>query len=501
MDNIERFPNRGFLNPSLTESQLMFERECLNEHLPMPKVVLILASALVLALPSIITAQEPTPRLGAKVAELCRKHDLPAMVVAVVNKQGVVDASCSGDRKRGTSDKVELTDRFAIGSNTKSMTATLAAALVEAGKIEWTTSIGEVWPKATDDHIHPRLKSVTLDDLLSHRSGLPANIADISAQAWGRFFQEKSSPTLERRQMLRIVLPKSPAHPQGQYLYSNLGYAIVAAMLETRAGESYESLMKKHVLGPLKMRSADFRSLESAKRMKPPLLWGHQADGTPIDPRLPGAENPTVYASCGTIHVSIEDYAKYARWHLAGDPNPVLKTQAAFDHLHEPLVDVALGAKYACGWICAQTPLGPGWNHGGSNTNSFALIWIVPESEFAAIVCTNSGEPQALRACNDMMNHLFETHAPDAGEVIPERLVGRYQLAPSFVFDVSYEDGRMMVGITNQPTQEVFAESPTKWSYRSVDASLEFHLRSSGPAYALTLHQNGAAQLAKRIRE
>jgi len=92
-----------------------------------------------------------------------------------------------------------------------------------------------------------------------------------------------------------------------------------------------------------------------------------------------------------------------------------------------------------------------------------------------------------------------EALAVDPGEVTPERLEGRYQLTPNFIFDVKVENGHLMVGITNQPTQEVFADSPTKWSYRGVDVKLEFHLRAKGPAYALTLHQNDAAQQAKRI--
>ena len=111
-----------------------------------------------------------------------------------------------------------------------------------------------------------------------------------------------------------------------------------------------------------------------------------------------------------------------------------------------------------------------------------------------------------------MIGHLMVTHAaaekgkakspPSAPDTVtPERLEGRYQLTPNFIFDVRNEDGRLMVGITNQPTQEVFADSPTKWSYRGVEATLEFHLRAKGPAYALTLHQNGAEQRAKRIRE
>jgi CubicO group peptidase (beta-lactamase class C family) len=155
---------------------------------------------------------------------------------------------------------------------------------------------------------------------------------------------------LERKAMLKLALSKAPSQPQGTFLYSNLGYAIASAMLESRTGESYESLMKKHVFDPLEMRSADFRSMKSAKQLQPPMLWGHQAaNGEPVDPRTASAENPTVYAAAGTVHLSIEDYAKYARWHLAGKPSPVLQTQSAFDHLHRPQVDFdKSGAKYAC---------------------------------------------------------------------------------------------------------------------------------------------------------
>jgi hypothetical protein len=72
-------------------------------------------------------------------------------------------------------------------------------------------------------------------------------------------------------------------------------------------------------------------------------------------------------------------------------------------------------------------------------------------------------------------------------------------LTPDFIFDVRDEDGHLMVGITNQPTQEVFPDSPTRWSYRGVDATLEFKLTKTGPAKSLVLHQNGAKQTARRI--
>jgi hypothetical protein len=72
-------------------------------------------------------------------------------------------------------------------------------------------------------------------------------------------------------------------------------------------------------------------------------------------------------------------------------------------------------------------------------------------------------------------------------------------LTPDFIFTVSDRDGHLMVAITNQPTQEVYPDSATRWSYRGVDATLEFNLPTTGPATSLVLHQNGIEQTARRI--
>jgi CubicO group peptidase (beta-lactamase class C family) len=79
------------------------------------------------------------------------------------------------------------------------------------------------------------------------------------------------------------------------------------------------------------------------------------------------------------------------------------------------------------------------------------------------------------------------------------RLVGRYQLKPGVIFTVRDHDGHLMVNITDQPTQEVFPDSPTRWSYHGVDATLEFNLPKAGRAMSLVLHQNGGEQAARRI--
>ena len=80
------------------------------------------------------------------------------------------------------------------------------------------------------------------------------------------------------------------------------------------------------------------------------------------------------------------------------------------------------------------------------------------------------------------------------------RLTGRYQLAPNFIFTVRDRDGHLMVSATDQPTQEVFPDSPTRWSCRGIDATLEFKLPKTGRARSLILHQNGMEQSAPRIK-
>lgn len=369
-------------------------------------------------LPCCAVASEPgSSESGLKeiLADTCRKHNVPSLTIAVVRSDGIVTTQCSGVRKRGTDEAVELSDRHPLGSCTKSMTATLAAVVVETGKIEWDTTISQVWPRADEKHLHPSLRDVTLDDLLSHQSGLASDLKDVKelkGDDWLSFFEAKAAPPLERRRMLNLILTFEPKHPRGEYHYSNLGYVVAAAMLETRGGDSFENMMRRQVFKPLKMNTADFRTMALARKQKAPLLWGHSSDGTPIDPRVVGAENPSVYAPCGTVNLSIDHFARYAQWHLSHVPAPLLSEQKTLEHLHTGQVDApSTGGKYGCGWIVLNTGLGRAITHGGNNTNSHALIWILPDKDFAAVAFSNTGENSGFLACDEAIQELMKRYA------------------------------------------------------------------------------------------
>src|SRR5213076_1670942 len=112
------------------------------------------------------------------------KHNFPALAAAVVVDGKIVVTNAVGFRKNGGTERVTVEDKFHLGSVTKSMTATVAAMLVEQGKISWTTTIGETFPELKSE-IHPDYLGVTLEQLLSQRSGAPGDApGDLWRKAW-----------------------------------------------------------------------------------------------------------------------------------------------------------------------------------------------------------------------------------------------------------------------------------------------------------------------------
>lgn len=82
---------------------------------------------------------------------------------------------------------------------------------------------------------------------------------------------------------------------------------------------------------------------------------------------------------------------------------------------------------------------------------------------------------------------------------ILERYVGRYQLAPSFVIEITRDGSSLFLQATAQPKFPLFAESEREFFLKAVDAQVTFEVDANGRATALVLHQFGADQRAPRV--
>ena len=131
-------------------------------------------------------------------------------------------------------------DAFHVGSNTKAMTATLVARMVEAGQVSWDDTVADHLG-ALIDEIDPALARADFRALLTHRSGLVANLGRLaSLRLWGA--RAERDMIADRLRYAEAVLGKAPAVPPGEFLYSNAGYVVAGAMLEAAAGRPWEAL-------------------------------------------------------------------------------------------------------------------------------------------------------------------------------------------------------------------------------------------------------------------
>ncbi len=113
------------------------------------------------------------------------------------------------------------------------------------------------------------------------------------------------------------------------------------------------------------------------------------------------------------------------------------------------------------------------------------------------LVLHQNGDQEARRLGDDYKPPKHVEVTVDAA--ILASYVGKYELAPGVLFDVQLQDNRLAVKLSEQPRFPVFAESPTRFFYKVVEAQISFVVDASGTVSGLILHQGGRDQPAKKI--
>lgn len=350
------------------------------------------------------------------------QYDLPALAACVTRHGVIVAAGAVGTRRVEADIPVTLQDKFHIGSDTKAMTALLAAMLVEEGKLRWDATPATVFPefKAGMD---PGFSSLTLEQLLSHTAGLPADNAQILA-VWQQALAQDGNLDELRRSIVRAWSQKPLSTPPGAHFeYSNLGYVIAGAMIERAGGKTWEELMVQCIFRPLGLRSARFGCQSSPGQVDAPL--GHAVVDGRLKPFLngPNADNPSIIGPAGVVHLSILDFARWAAWNAGeGKHGPPLVTPGTLRRLHTPHITfpppqaaapgTPAATGYALGWGVVDTTLAPYplLQHTGSNTKNLASVWIDPKKDIAIVLTTNRAGQPAEEALQRLATDLYETY-------------------------------------------------------------------------------------------
>ncbi|WP_423606078.1 serine hydrolase domain-containing protein [Sphingomonas sp. MS122] len=178
--------------------------------------------------------------LLASVA-VCPPAAAQAEVRVAFDLRGETGARTAGIADRTTGRPVTADDPVRIASISKLVVALGVMRMVEAGQLDLDRDVSELLGWRVRNPAFPEAP-VTLRQLLSHRSGL--------------IDPEEYRVPLGDRLAERVARPElwDAGHRPGAYFrYANIGFPVIASVMEKASGERFDRLMQRLVLAPLKL--------------------------------------------------------------------------------------------------------------------------------------------------------------------------------------------------------------------------------------------------------
>jgi CubicO group peptidase (beta-lactamase class C family) len=320
---------------------------------------------------------------------------IPELAYAVVSSDKIHEMQALGYKQINTKIPASLTDRFRIGSNTKTITGFIAALLVKEGKIRWDTKFFDLFPelKAASDPAHYQMN---LLELLSFRTRLYSYTYSYDKPEQKDFTGDE---TQQRYQFATWFL-KQPAVPDTSIIhFSNLSYVAASLMLEKVSGKTYKQLVKE--LGKKLNIDFNFGQPNSLDSRQP---WGHNKD---LIPEPPGDNYKLNWLlPAGNINVNLPDYVKFIQLQLKGlKGESDLLTATEFDYLYSALPEFAIS------WFQEKDKHDRlVYAHTGNPGSFLSRVIICKETNKAYILLFNAQTDEGYTALDVLADHLLNTY-------------------------------------------------------------------------------------------
>lgn len=291
------------------------------------------------------------PAEATKSAEQFLPDGLPAgSSGALVAGRGTTMDVCRGwgDRDQGTGGRAGCDTAYDIGSMTKQFTAAAIMRLSQDGRLDVADPLGDHLPGVPADK-----RSITIEHLLTHTSGLLDSLGS-------------DDEPLTRDAFLRQALGSElRSEPGTTYLYSNVGYSLLTAVIEEASGQDYEAYLAEHLFTPSGMTRTGYVLPDWSESQ---VAVEYDADGhshgTPLD--HPWADDGPYWNLRGNGGL-LSTPRDMFRWHVALLDDTVLDDDAKRE-LFEPRVrEEPDETYYAYGWV-VDDPDDPSilWHNGGN---------------------------------------------------------------------------------------------------------------------------------------
>lgn len=333
--------------------------------------------------PGLAQAQQPVnSKVGSAVTAAAAplvERGACAGVAVGVNDRGTQSFYAYGETARGSGRRPTLTTEFEIGSITKVFTTTLLALYAQRQKIKLDAPLQNYVPQGvTVPNFGGR--QITLVDLATHTSGLPRQPPmHGNSYSVSEMYAFLSSYRLQRA-------------PGAQFLYSNLGVALLAQAIAQATGTPWEQLVRQDITAKLGMPDTRLK-LDDEERTR--LAVGYNRAGRQARENMP---TWPAFNGAGALFSTVSDMQRFLAWNMGETKNSDLP-DGLLDELHKSRFALPRpGAGVGLAWQIA--PLGGSlsviWKNGGTLGYS-SYIGFVPQSRTGVVLLTNSQGCPATR--------------------------------------------------------------------------------------------------------
>jgi CubicO group peptidase (beta-lactamase class C family) len=248
-------------------------------------------------------------------------------------------------------------------SMTKQFTAAAILKLEMMGKLRVSDPISKFVGPVPDDK-----RAITVHHLLTHTAGL-------TEQLGGDY------DVLSRKYMLDGALESElRSAPGTEYSYSNLGYSILAAIVEKVSGRSYEEFLAAQLFAPAGMRHTGYVLPEwGPEQVAVEYDENGEPKGRPFD--HPWAEDGPYWNLRGNGGMLSTAHDMF-RWHVALGGEEIL-SKSAKDKMFKPHVPEEEGGDsyYGYGWVVSPADEGRILWHDGGNGWSLGVLARFPDQD------------------------------------------------------------------------------------------------------------------------
>jgi CubicO group peptidase (beta-lactamase class C family) len=256
--------------------------------------------------------------------------DLSGFVTLVWRKGEVAQVNTVGWRDVATKTPMTRDTLFRIASMTKPVTSIAALMLMEEGRLRLEDPVTQWLPEFANMQVlkdptgpvgdtYPAPRDITVEDLMTHRSGLAYGFTSIGPIAHA--YEERLGPPLgtphtpDRWLTALGALPLT--YPPGERFHYSHATEVLGFLVARIEGKPFGQVLQERIFGPLGMTDTFFWC-PPEKRDRLAKLYRAPPEGGPLeDVSFPHPPSPPAFeAGGGGLISTADDYLKFARMML-----------------------------------------------------------------------------------------------------------------------------------------------------------------------------------------